>query len=63
MEGTNYILCVPWDSSLHPEMLTRDIDREPDLLVSKITTSFPLRSMSAPSLLCDHTYPLQLQFL
>ncbi|KAJ5375054.1 hypothetical protein N7517_007060 [Penicillium concentricum] len=34
-------------------------DRESDLLVSKIAASFPLRSMSAPSLHRDHTYPLQ----
>ncbi|KUM61791.1 hypothetical protein ACN42_g5314 [Penicillium freii] len=34
-------------------------DRESDLLVSKIATSIPLRSTSAPFLLRDPTYPLQ----
>ncbi|KAJ5868339.1 hypothetical protein N7534_002892 [Penicillium rubens] len=52
---TGFEVSNPWKA----ETLTRDIDREPDLLVSKIATSFPLRSMSAPSLLRDHTYPLQ----
>lgn len=50
---------VSIDSQLRAETLTRDIDRESDLLVSKIATSFPLRSTSAPFLLRDHTYPLQ----
>jgi hypothetical protein len=36
------------------EILTQNKDREPDLLDSKIATSFPLRSMSAPLLFCDH---------
>ncbi|KAJ6189272.1 hypothetical protein N7519_004180 [Penicillium mononematosum] len=52
---TGFDVSNPWKA----ETLTRGIDREPDLLVSKIATSFPLRSMSAPSLLRDHTYPLQ----
>lgn len=42
---------VSVDSQFRAEMLTRDIDRESDLLVSKIATSFPLRSTSAPFLL------------